>query len=155
MAADYGGGRGKKGIGMPAILIGAVVLIAAFAIGGWAWKRPREIAKAQAWAITGPPCPTLSKQAYDAQFLKIKYRTEVNDLTFGRNSGSISCDDIVEDGGKGLGKFTECQFTSPSIVEVTTEAGDFYFLLQTGRATVWVKHGQATCVRGGWYAGEA
>ncbi len=155
MATDYGGGRRRTGIRTPAIIAAAAVLIVAFIVGDWAWRRPMEIEKAQQWAISGAPCPELTKPGYEAQPERIRNRSEVNDNTFGWNAGAISCEDIVNDGGKGFGKFTECQFSSPGVIEVTTGAGDFYFLPKLGRATVTVKKGRARCVRAGWFAGAA
>jgi hypothetical protein len=152
MTTDYGGGR-KKQVGPPLtlILIVGVVLVIAVVVGGWFWNRPREIAKAQLWAIKGPPCQALTRQQYEAQPMKVRRQSDVDGMTFGRGYGSMSCEDIVDDGGRGLGKFTECQFTAPAVLQVTTKAGDAYFLVPLGHATVTVKDGHATCVNAGWF----
>ena len=154
MTADYGGRGGKKGIALPVILIGGVVLVIAFLIGSWFWHRPGDIRRAQEWAISGPPCPQVSAAAFKAQPVKIHERFEDDDIAFGRGYGHVSCDEIVNDGGRGFGTFTECQFSSPGAVQVTTKAGDVYFLTGTKRATVTVKKDAVSCVLAGKFRGE-
>ena len=152
---DYGGGKGKRsGPGGPVIVIGAIVLVIAFLVGSWLWHRPRDIQKAETWAITGPPCPQVSPQAFEAQPVRIHEKFEDDDITFGRGYGHVSCDEIVNDGGRGFGTFTECQFTSPGAIQVTTKAGATYFLTGTSRATVTVKKDAVTCVLAGKFKGE-
>jgi hypothetical protein len=84
----------------------------------------------------------------------IRYRFENDDITFGRAHGNVLCEDIVRDGGGGFGQFTECQFSAPGALQVTTSAGDSYFLVPAGAATVSMKTGSPVCVRGGWFRGQ-
>ncbi len=155
MTSDYGGGSGKRrGPGGMTILIGAVVLVIAFLVGGWLWNRPRAVRKAQEWAISGPPCRQVSPEAFQAQPVKIHQRFEDDDITFGRGYGHVSCDEIVNDGGNGFGTFTECQFTSPGALQITTKSGETYFVTGTSRATVTVKKGAVACVLAGKFKGE-
>ncbi len=155
MTADYGGGkRQRKGPGIALVVVVAVVLIAAFMVPTWLWRRAGDIREAQLWAIGGPPCPAVSRQAFEAQPDKVQFRFTNDEISFGRAHGHVSCNDIVNDGGRGFGRFTECQFNTPGALQVTTPAGDFYFLPQYGPATVSVKQGRPTCVRGGWFRGQ-
>ena len=153
---DYGAARRKqKGLGLGAIAIGAVVLVAVFLVGAWALHRPYDIRKAQQWAISGPPCPQVSAQAFQAQAVKIHARFENDGITFGRGYGHVSCDDIKENGGKGFSSFTECQFTSPGALQITTPKGeDVYFVTNTGPATVSVSKSGVSCVLAAKFKGE-
>jgi hypothetical protein len=155
MATDYGGGR-KKGVGPSGlvILVVGVVLAAAFIAGAWFMHRPKEIAKAQLWAISGPPCQAVSGAEAKAKADPISYRFENDDVTFGRAHGNVLCEDIVRDGGRGFGQFTECQFNAPGALQVTSGAGDFYYLVPAGAATVSMQTGRPVCVRGGWFRGQ-
>jgi len=155
MSRDFGGGkRRSKGIGIPAIIVGALLLVVAVLVGSRLAQRPRDIRKAEEWAISGPPCPQLSAPAFQAQPVRIHERSEVDDISFGRGYGHMSCDDIVNDGGRGFGTFTECQFSSPGAIEVTTTAGDSYFLTRVSPATVTVKKGVVGCVLAARFRGE-
>ncbi len=155
MTGDYGGSRRRRRkIGWPALVIGALVLVAAIFAVDWFWRRPADVRTAQQWAITGPPCPQVTAQAFQAQPVRIHQRFENNGIGFGRGYGHVSCDDIVNDGGRGVGTFTECQFSSPGAIEVTTTAGVTYFLTQAHRATVSVKKDGVSCVLAGNFRGE-
>ena len=152
---DYGAGRAaRKGLSLPAIAAGGVVLIAIFLVGSWLLHRPYDIRKAQQWAISGPPCQQAPLAVFQGQPVKIHERFENDGINFGRGYGHVSCDDIVNDGGKGFGTFTECQFTSPGALQITTKAGDVYFLTGTGPATVTVKKDAVSCVLAGKFRGE-
>ena len=155
MAHDFGGSRRRrKSIAVPALVLGAIALAVAYLAGSWAWHRPGEIRKARAWAVSGAQCQQVSAQAFRAQPVQIHLRFENNDITFGRGYGHVSCDDITNDGGKGYGTFTECQFTSPGALEVATKTGDVYFLTGGGPATVIVKKAAVSCLLAGRFKGE-
>ncbi|HEY5410431.1 MAG TPA: hypothetical protein VIJ94_06865 [Caulobacteraceae bacterium] len=155
MAHDFGGARRRrKSIAVPVLVLGAVALVVAYLAGSWVWHRPREIRKAQAWAISGAACQQVSAQAFAAQPVQIHARFENNDITFGRGYGHVSCDDITNDGGRGYGTFTECQFNSPGALEVATKTVHAYFLTGGGPATVTVKKDAVSCVLAGKFKGE-
>ena len=154
MTVDYGSARTRKGLGLGTILAAAAVLILAFVIGNQVWHRPGEIRKAELWAVSGPPCQQVSPQAFQAQPVRIHHRFENDEITFGRGFGHVSCEDIVNDGGKGFGTFTECQFTSPGALQVTTSSGDSYFLTKASPATVTVSKSGVGCVLAAKYKGE-
>ena len=154
MTSDYGAGRRRKPLGAPFIIAGAVLFVVIIVVGSWLWRRPNDIRRAEAWAISGAPCPQVSAQAFQAQPVRIRERFEDDDITFGRGYGHASCDEIVNDGGRGFGTFTECQFNNPSALEVTTSAGTVYFLTGPSPATVMVKPSGVSCVLAGKYKGE-
>ena len=154
MTVDYGSARTRKGLGLGTIVVAAAVVILAFVIGNQVWHRPGEIRKAEQWAVSGPPCQRVSPQVFQAQPVRIHHRFENDEITFGRGFGHVSCEDIVNDGGKGFGTFTECQFNAPGALQVTTSNGDAYFLTQGNPATVIVKNGAPTCVMAGKLAGH-
>ena len=66
---------------------------------------------------------------------------------FARRFGHMSCAMITNDGGRGLGTFPVCQFTSPASLLVRTPRGEFYFAPGIGQpATVSVPPGLPQCV---------
>ncbi len=154
MTSDFGvRARKKTAPVLPIVAILAVVLAAAV-LAGWWLPRSREIAKAEAWTFTGAPCPSVSAQAFAAWVVKPRESFEFGDITFARGYGHASCEEITNDGGKGFGRHPVCQFTAPAVLHVTTKRGDFYFITQTGPATVAVEHGVASCVRAARFRGE-
>ena len=152
---DYGVSP-KAGMSRPAKLAFAIGVV--FAVGGaaavighsWWDKRQKSIADAEAWTIAGPPCPQLTAQAFAASGLKTRKGSEYNGITFRRVAGSLSCNELAKEGGKGLGSYFICQFTAPSVLTVTTKTGEFYFHPGVGQnATVEVQDGAAKCVMAG------
>lgn len=133
----------------------AVALAAAGAVLAHNWweQRKEAIANADAWTIAGPPCPELTEAQFAAAGLKTRKSTEYNGIVFGRVAGHLTCNEVVNDGGKGLGKYAVCQFTAPSVLTVTAGEQAFYFRPGVGQdATVEVKDGQAKCVMAGRFA---
>lgn len=131
-----------------------IVLVIGVVAASWLYHRSEAVRTAQAWAITGPPCPTASQQTFAASAMKPHMAYEFGDVSFTRAYGHVSCQEITNDGGRGFGTFPECQFTSPGLLQVTTKRGDFYFIVETGPATVMVKDDVPSCVRAGNFHGE-
>lgn len=153
MTSDFGSRRSRRGVPAPVWILIAVLAVGAFFVANWLIRRPANIQKAQAWDIKGPPCPPLSAAAYQAQAIKVTQHFEDDGVSFGRAGGHVSCEDIVNDGGKGFGSYTECQFTGPGVVQVTTSAGDSYFL-PAGPATITIKDNKVSCVTAAGYRGD-
>jgi hypothetical protein len=153
MTTDFGGRRRRRGVPVPALILVALAALAAFFVGDWLIHRPANIQKAQAWAIKGPPCQPLSAQAYQAQAIKVTEHFDDDGVTFGRAGGHVSCEDIVNDGGRGFGSYTECQFTGPGVLQVSTPSGQSYFL-PSGPATVTIRKNAVSCVQAAWYRGD-
>ena len=140
------------------LIIGGVLLVG---IGGsvlhFLWltitaNHESSVAEAKAWTIEGPPCPTVTAEAFQAQNLKPRHTSDYREIKFARAYGHLECRQIKNDGGQGLGSHTVCQFTSPAVLHVTTSKGDFFFLPGVGRpATVAIEDGVARCVLAGDY----
>jgi hypothetical protein len=150
--ADRPKGRGAGvwlliGIGCLLVLVPAAV---------WSWNRHIEaaVANAKAWTITGPPCPTLTRQAYLAGAVHADHAFQLGDVGFARAYGHVSCNFIANDGGRGLGDYPVCQFTSPAVLRITTPQAEVYFFPSTGPATVSVPHGTPRCVMASRFRGE-
>ncbi len=133
-----------------ALAIGMGVAVAA---STWLQQAPRNLAQARRWAIHGPRCPALAAGDFADLAVKPAASFQYDDVTFERGYGHVYCDEIHDDGGRGPGVHPVCQFTGPAVLKVTSPKGRFYFFPSTGRATVEVQRGVATCVRGGWFTG--
>ena len=154
MTLDFGARRISTGIptGKIALGVGGLILLAAIA-WIWSWQTSKAVAKAQQWAIAGPPCPAVSPQAFAALHIPAATVFNFDDVGFGRAFGHVACDEITNNGGRGWGTYPACQFTSPGTLQITTPKGAFYFYPSTGPATVSVVHGAPRCVLGGTFRG--
>jgi hypothetical protein len=154
--SDYGM-RGKRRRGVPfgliAVVVGTPLLVGTAAVS-WLLQRQHAIEEAKAWAITGPPCPTLTLAQYRAgpqhPFESFTYEG----VGFGRLYGHVSCNAVVNNGGTGFGAFPECQFTSADIIKITTPHGDVYYSTGSRPATVAVHDNQPNCVMNGHFTGQ-
>ena len=142
--ADRPGGRGR-GLWL---LIAVVALAIGVPLGIWSWSHHIQaaVAKAREWTVVGAPCPTLTRQAYLAGTVRADRTFQLGDFSFGRAYGHASCDFIACDGGRGFGDFPVCQFTSPSVLDIKTRRGEFYFFPSSYPATVSIPHGLPQCV---------
>ena len=147
MTTDYGMRIVPRGppIGKIAIAAGLLILFGAV-VAGWIWQRPEGVQDAREWTIAGPPCPPATSQAYGRLPFHVSRAFDFADVRFGRAFGHASCAEIHDDGGLGMGTHPVCQFTSPGVLQITTKRGVYYFVPQTGPATVSVPDGQPTCV---------
>ena len=140
------------------LVIGSILLVG---IGGsvlhFLWptitaNQQASVAEAKAWTIDGPPCPTLTAEAFQSQNLKPKRSFDYREVKLARAYGHVECRQIKNDAGQGLGSHTVCQFTSPAVLQVTTSKGEFFFLPGVGQpATVAIEGGVARCVMAGDY----
>jgi len=154
--ADYGERRKRRrGTPFGAVAIGVgVPLLAATAAVSWLIQRQHAIEEAAAWAITGPPCPTLTlaefQSAPRAPFEGFTYEG----VGFDRQFGHVSCNAVVNNGGRGSGTFPECQFTSAGVVKISTQRGDVYYSTGSQPSTVAVRQDQPSCVLAGHFTGQ-
>ncbi|MEO8113452.1 MAG: hypothetical protein ABI655_03655 [Phenylobacterium sp.] len=146
---DYGVRSRAKGARVPltvVIVVGAV-LVAAYFGGSWLYHRPMAIERAQAWTISGPPCPELSRADFVQRGLKAPRVFDFEGLSLARQFGHVSCMIVANEGGKGLGDYPVCQFTSPTVLQVTTAKGELFFEPGPGHAaTISAQHGKVSCV---------
>lgn len=149
MTRDFGGERGRKSkaaqrivsIGAVAVLVVGVALVAGLA-------KYSAVTKARTWAVSGPPCPSLSQAQLRALDAPIVHTVNYDSILFGRAYGYMSCTDVADHGGWGFGSVTVCQFNSPTALQVTTPHGVADYSVPTGPATVLVRDGKARCVQG-------
>lgn len=156
MASARYADRPRRRIGAMWLILLAVIVAALIPAGIWSWRRHIELAtaEARAWTIAGPPCPTLTRQAYEAGPVRATLQVQLGDISFDRAYGHVSCNFIAYDGGRGFGDYPVCQFTSPAVVHVSTPKGETWFFPSTGPATVSVPHGVPRCVMAANWHGE-
>jgi hypothetical protein len=134
--------------------IGAAALVflgfAAWLYGG-DYMRQRDLAfsRAAEAKVDGPPCPTVTVQAFAAKRLKAPKRTNYEGVIFGRQFGHMDCRTLRYGAGWGTAVYPACQFTSPNVLTVTTDKGTWRFHPGAGQpATIATPHGEARCVMG-------
>jgi hypothetical protein len=125
--------------GTTLVVVGAVLFLV---IG----QRLAAISKARDWTAIGAPCPTLSVAAYQASGNRIAHVIDYDGVSLGRGYGYVNCDEIADDGGRGRGVIPICQFNSPTILQVTTKRGRFYYFTQSSPATISIVDGVPRCV---------
>ncbi|MDR3510421.1 MAG: hypothetical protein P4L73_02210 [Caulobacteraceae bacterium] len=144
-AFDLGRRRGLKPIEIVATF-GALAVIAATVPLALGAQRIAAVAKARAWAVDGPPCPAMSRAAFQASGLRIAHVVDYDDVRFGRGYGYVTCVAVARNGGRGLDTVPVCQFNSPTVLEVTTPRADVYFATHIGPATVTIVNDRPRCV---------
>jgi hypothetical protein len=128
------------------IILG-LALIAWLGGGEFLKRRAAAVVTAKEWAIDGDPCPTITAAEFAAKKYRLRMSFDYGGAQFARAAGHVSCAAVAYKGGKGLGEFPVCQFTSPAVVKVTTKKGEVYFVPGIGKpATVSVPHGVGACV---------
>ncbi|THD80608.1 MAG: hypothetical protein E7812_07720 [Phenylobacterium sp.] len=144
-SALYLSGRRRIVIGVMALA--AVATTAAIFGPSLVVDRRKAIATAKTWTLSGPPCQALTTAAYGKQWFKATKGFEWDGVIFGRGAGHAECQDVTYGGGRGLGVYPVCQFTTPQVISVKTDKGLFYFTPGLGKgATVAAPHGLPTCV---------
>ncbi|MET0273307.1 MAG: hypothetical protein ABW360_09975 [Phenylobacterium sp.] len=124
-----------------------VVLLAWLGGAEFMKRRAAALVTAKEWAIDGDPCPTITAAEFAAKNYRLRMSFDYGGAQFARAAGHVSCAAVAYKGGKGLGEFPVCQFTSPAVVRVVTKQGEFYFVPGVGKpATVSVPHGVGACV---------
>jgi hypothetical protein len=125
---------------------GVMLVLAGTPLLSTAAQRLVAIARAQAWTVAGAPCPGLSPAEVPASGYRIAHAIDYGDVRFGRAYGYVSCVEVSGDGGWSMDAAPVCQFNSPSLLQVTTRRGDFYFLTRMRPATVSIVDGRPRCV---------
>ena len=151
---DYGQ-RGKlKTAWIFPTSVGAFAVIAVLLAVGFiaTGLRAQQVAD-QYWKVSGPPCPSLSAPAFQAQSIRPTQAFRMEGVVFARAYGYSSCNQWPAKGG--LEALVVCQFTNPGVLAVSTKAGDFYFAPGIGRpATVSTDSGTPRCVAASNYKGD-
>jgi hypothetical protein len=143
---NLGERRGLWSFERLALAVGLIVIVAG-AAAGLIQFRDQRIAEAKAWAITGAPCPELSRAAFHAFGAPPTQVFDYDGLVLGRAHGDAICSDIAYGGGVGLTTYPECQFNRPEVVELVMDRRMFFFAPGAGRpATLSIPHGKPRCV---------
>jgi hypothetical protein len=124
-------------------VIAAVVLIgvaAAFIAVTVANQRKVNVGVAQAFAIDGPPCPSLTEAEFTAKHYKAPKVFDYDGVAIGRLAGNVSCSDVKTEGGKGLGVDKVCQFTGPATITVTLKTGRVFYVPGVGQPASLIIH---------------
>jgi hypothetical protein len=136
----------------PRAIVVAVGIALAVAALVYSQMRQRELeiagatAAAKAWELKGPPCPAPSGLMADPKYGPTKSFV-FNGVRFARRFGHADCNAVAAPKGPGPDYYPLCQFTSPAVLEVTTEKGTFKFAPGVGHpATVSVVDGVPSCV---------
>ncbi len=148
MTSDFGG-RPERRRPIITVVVSTAGLALAVAVFGSSWRfhQSEAVIDAKAWTISGPPCPSLTRQGFLAAGLEAPHSFDYDDVRFDRRFGHMSCAVIQDNGGKGPGSYPVCQFTSPAAIVVATRKGEFYFAPGIGQpATISAPHGQPVCV---------
>ncbi len=135
------------------VLIGCVGFLALMALAHWQKQLGISVGEARTWTIPGPPCPRLTREAYQASVVHVQREFSFGGAGFGRAYGHVSCSMILDNGGHGPGEHPVCQFTSPAVLHITTPRGEVYFFPNAGPATVSVLDGTPQCVLAGRFRG--
>lgn len=131
-----------------AVAAALAVAVTIYVFGGAYLKDRREaLVLARDWTITGPPCPSLTREQFESRKLKAPKTTDYAGVTLARQFGHVTCSPLRYGDGWGLSHYVVCQFTSPNVLRVTTKKGDWYFEPGMGRpATISTPRDQASCV---------
>jgi hypothetical protein len=124
-------------------VIGAVIVITAgFGLVSFQFVKDRNahIATAKAWDIQGPPCPAMTAAEFASKRYTALKTFPYDNATIGRTAGDVSCSDVKENGGRGLGTDRVCQFTSPATLTVVTPAGSWFFVPGAGQPSTLIIH---------------
>jgi hypothetical protein len=116
------------------------------AVVAWAGDRQMQAA----WTIKGPPCPIVARPDRMVVGSKPAKAFDYGGVGFARHFGHASCV-AWREGGLASREITRvCQFNAPGAVTIALPGRTISY--QPGiarRATVSIRHGQATCVRAG------
>ena len=110
----------------------------------WGWNHASR--DSQAWTVTGPPCPIVSRADYQTLDEPLTHPFRYAGARFDRAYGYAMCNVIANHGGHGSGRLTVCQFNNPSVLDVTTPRGDILYRTDTRPATVSIDRGTPGCV---------
>ena len=131
-----------------ATLAGVLAIAAATGPLALLGQRTSEVARMRAWMVQGPACPVMSRSAFAAFGTPIHNVFSLDGVRFGRAYGDAACARIPREAVLGLGQRLVCQFTTPTIVEVSGPRGHVFFRTDMRAATVTIDNGEPDCVLG-------
>ncbi len=143
--------RARLTRGQKITMASAVLVFLGFAVwlygGSYLRQRDFAVSRAAEAKVDGPPCPAITKAAFEARRRPKFKATLYEDVVFGRQYGHLDCRALRYGGGWSTRTYPACQFTGPGLLQVTTSKGEWFYAPGVGQpATVAVPRGQARCV---------
>lgn len=162
MAAGYGVGVARRlnprrwdwpPWALQAVELSAILAVVSAIPGGLAFATWTDVqAMKAAWTIKGPPCPTVAQAPPSVVGRKPPRRFQYGGAEFSHAFAAAYCQALPEDTLFARESFPVCQFNNPGAVTVVAGGRRTVFQPPVGRrATVTVRHGEASCVIGGWF----
>jgi hypothetical protein len=132
--------------------LGAAVLLAA-SIPAWTaynwWAFRHELRRD--WNIAGPACPLATHSWGSIALSRRPQEFDYGGMHIVHVFGGADCSPVPEDYFSAKA-YSVCQFTAPALVAVTVGGRTVTYEPGYGRrATVKLRHGQVSCVIGGWF----
>ena len=101
------------------------------------------------WAITGPPCPVVTRTV---RYHRPPQAFSYQGVNFTRQYGGVFCVVVPDGGFFSSAHHTACQFNAPAAISVTTAGRSIFYEPGIGHpATVTIRGGRSSCVIGGWF----
>ena len=139
------GATATLGIGAAILLAASIPLWTAF---NW-WHFRHELRTD--WNIVGPPCPPATHSWQSVAQSRTPMEFGYGGMHIAHAFGGADCSPVPEDYFSSRA-YSVCQLTAPGILAVTVGGRTVTYEPGHGRrATVKLRHGQLTCVLGGWF----
>jgi hypothetical protein len=101
------------------------------------------------WAITGPACPVATGPSV---FHRPPKAFNYQGILFTRQYGNVNCVVVPDAGPFSSARHPVCQFSGPARITVAIADRSYAYDPDIGRkATVSIRHGEPSCVVGGWF----
>ena len=110
-------------------------------------------AEAADWRVQGPPCPEVTRAAYDAVSDQFNYREPAQSLTFdyddvriSRSSGKVYCNGVIYENSMMNDTYSVFQFQHPRKLSIRSDEGLHFYLTGENPVTLSFPHGKPVCV---------
>ncbi|HEX3919120.1 MAG TPA: hypothetical protein VHW60_17425 [Caulobacteraceae bacterium] len=154
MSLDFGSVRRARG---ELSVIRTMAIVSALVFGGagagwlytvWSHQTGDARAETKAWLVTGPPCPTITADAWRALDIANPQPASFRGIVAERDAGDVTCEtQDVDAAGHAVAPYPVCRFGSPVAIHLITPRGDLYFQPPVGSAaTVTLAGGQPRCM---------
>lgn len=146
--------RQRRGLIGKLHIVGILLLLATVAsmplmVGLGTWLTHQAMRKE--WTMRGPACPIVPAISIAARGARPPPPFLYQGVAVAYQIGDVFCEAVPEGYFK-RGYYPVCQFDAPAAVAVTTGGRTVIFEPGVGHpATVTIRHGQTSCVVGGWF----
>jgi hypothetical protein len=139
------GATARLGAGAAVVLAASIPLWTAY---NW-WHFRHELRTD--WNIAGPACPLATHSWQSVALSRKPQAFDYGGMHIVHPFGGADCSPVPEDYFTSKA-YSVCQFTAPAMIAVTTGGRTVLFEPGWGRrATVKLRHGELSCVLGGWF----